>query len=673
MLRCPCVLLPSLMSWMRHITCNRLENTRSTPTCRCELTNVSMTDATCLPPDVTGLYLSACLTPAAADALSANLSMRLSVAAFAVAGGIVYAEEAGLAYLSTSVRVGEETFSMAGVLPMHVIMHEEPQARGYVRLRVQPTSDGGNGGAAPLLLQPGAWLRGIADTCLEVREEVPTRGLGRATRLGPLKVAQLFEALLVDPPAASGSGQAIAQASQMHGIDTVAEGYALGTVAATLVHVAFASHMVALQPLVTACAARDAWVISTAAAQHAAVRRRAAALSHGQRRRHATLHPAGAGYIRSDTSEHHPLVRLSGESASAPASTTSSPSRSITPPTSASTRSGEQHCVSPGHPSASAVRLMTCISEPLSAVSADGEALRAVGEPPPGHGGVTRPRDIPAASAQRLPLVGSVPDNLRAPLEDAHISRSASYSALRPTGTQWWMQPLPRVRMLSGWEVSATTGPLWPASSFDSTGAHSLLHLHLRRIWYVPLLRSPAGGSGGCTGLPCGGRSGTAAMFNQATYAFAAAWQDGLGAEWSVLRVSWCRRHALCGVSCARLSAAPPILSPIWLARVPWRAWAVMMYRRSTAPTSSATVSIVGNVPCRQRRPSLELVRRSVRFGVLRPFDHTARMAPTALTAVCRPQPREAVRGPSCEDAGCDSVAAFLHGRLAAAVANGAP
>eukprot|EP00892_Ulva_mutabilis_P006510 jgi/Ulvmu1/4230/UM191_0003.1 len=429
----------------------------------CELTNVSMTDATCLPPDVSGLYLSASLTPASADALSANLSMRLSVAAFAAAGGVVYAEGAGLAYLSTSVRTGEETLSMAGVLPMHVIMHEQPQARGYVRLRVQPPAE-----ERPPLLQPGEWLRGIADTCLEVREEVPTRGLGRATRLGPLKVAQLFEALLVDPPAAGGSGPAIAQASQMHGIDTVQEGYAHGTVAATLVHVAFASRMAALQPLVAACAACDAWAIATAAAQHAAARRRSAALmhTHTQRRQPGMVHSGSVGSMLARSAEHHPLVRISGESASV--STTSSPPRSITPPTSTSTRSGEQNCVSPHYASATGATLAACMSEPLRAVSTDGSVLRAAGDP---QASATRPRDIPtAARTQRLPLVGSVPENLWPPREGPRVSRSASYSALRPTGTQWWMQPLPRVRMLSGWELSATSAPLWPASSLDSNG-----------------------------------------------------------------------------------------------------------------------------------------------------------------------------------------------------------
>ena len=71
-----------------------------------------------------------------------NVSMRMSVAAFAAAGGVIYGEEAGLAYLASSVRFGADTFGMAGVFPMHVIMHEEQQAHGYVRLRVQqPAND----------------------------------------------------------------------------------------------------------------------------------------------------------------------------------------------------------------------------------------------------------------------------------------------------------------------------------------------------------------------------------------------------------------------------------------------------------------------------------------------------------------------------------------------------
>ena len=93
-----------------------------------------MVSATCLPPDISCLYISATLTPESAHSLSANVSMRMSVAAFAAAGGVIYAEEAGLAYLASSVRFEGETYGMAGVLPMHVIMHEEKQAHSYVCL-----------------------------------------------------------------------------------------------------------------------------------------------------------------------------------------------------------------------------------------------------------------------------------------------------------------------------------------------------------------------------------------------------------------------------------------------------------------------------------------------------------------------------------------------------------
>lgn len=448
-----------------------------------------MTDATCLPPDVTGLFLSACLTPDSADALASNLSMRLSVAAFASAGGVIYAEGAGLAYLSSSVRVGEESFSMAGVLPMHVIMHEEAQVRGYVRLRVQEPEAG-----CVALMEPGAWLRGVADSYLEVREEVASRGLGQALRINQLKVAQLFEALLVDLPAGGcsregsggGAGPAIAQASQMHGIDTVQEGFTRGAVAATLVHVAFASHMAAVQPLVAACAARDAGAITAAATAHAAARRRCAVLTQTQRRSRASLAQSRSeGCVRA---AEHPLVRLSGESTS----TASSPPRSMTPTTSSSTPSAESLSATSVSHVPAAASLAASITPPLAplrTLSAEVSVARLPSDPLPGVSGA---RDIPSgpAARHRLPLVGSVPENLWQPREATEVSRSASYSALRPAGRQWWMQPLPRVRMLSGWELSAGAGPLWPANSVDSSGAPSLRLLHIVRDEHVCRLPS---------------------------------------------------------------------------------------------------------------------------------------------------------------------------------------
>lgn len=43
-------------------------------------------------------------------------------------------------YLCRSIRWGERTCAMVGVLPADVRMHEKPQGRGYVRLRETPAA-----------------------------------------------------------------------------------------------------------------------------------------------------------------------------------------------------------------------------------------------------------------------------------------------------------------------------------------------------------------------------------------------------------------------------------------------------------------------------------------------------------------------------------------------------
>ncbi|HUX67600.1 MAG TPA: cobyrinate a,c-diamide synthase [Terriglobales bacterium] len=80
-----------------------------------------------LPARVSGLYFGGGYPELHAAALSANAPMRQAVAAFAAAGGFIYAECGGLMYLARSL----DGAPMAGVLPTAVAMQPRLQAIGY--------------------------------------------------------------------------------------------------------------------------------------------------------------------------------------------------------------------------------------------------------------------------------------------------------------------------------------------------------------------------------------------------------------------------------------------------------------------------------------------------------------------------------------------------------------
>jgi cobyrinic acid a,c-diamide synthase len=91
------------------------------------------------------------------------------VAAFAAAGGAIYAECGGLMYLCSHLRWGQERRAMAGVLDAEVEMRERPQGRGLVRLRETqafpwpaPAVEGEGAGAGGVSGDPGARPREVA-------------------------------------------------------------------------------------------------------------------------------------------------------------------------------------------------------------------------------------------------------------------------------------------------------------------------------------------------------------------------------------------------------------------------------------------------------------------------------------------------------------------------------
>ena len=86
-------------------------------------------------PNIDGLFIGGGFPEMRMVELKANCSMMESVKN-AVEGGLpTYAECGGLMYLARSISWQGEYQKMAGVIPGDIVMHSEPQGRGYVRLR----------------------------------------------------------------------------------------------------------------------------------------------------------------------------------------------------------------------------------------------------------------------------------------------------------------------------------------------------------------------------------------------------------------------------------------------------------------------------------------------------------------------------------------------------------
>jgi cobyrinic acid a,c-diamide synthase len=98
------------------------------------LVNINMTKDAGLP-NIDGLFIGGGFPETRMVELTANSSMMDSVRN-AVEGGLpTYAECGGLMYLARSITWEGKTQNMTGVIPGDIIMHSEPQGRGYVRLR----------------------------------------------------------------------------------------------------------------------------------------------------------------------------------------------------------------------------------------------------------------------------------------------------------------------------------------------------------------------------------------------------------------------------------------------------------------------------------------------------------------------------------------------------------
>jgi len=86
-------------------------------------------------PPIDGLWLGGGFPEARMRELEANVTMRAAIRRFIEDGGPAYAECGGLMYLARNLTWKGEQCKMVGVLPADVVMREQPQGRGYVRLR----------------------------------------------------------------------------------------------------------------------------------------------------------------------------------------------------------------------------------------------------------------------------------------------------------------------------------------------------------------------------------------------------------------------------------------------------------------------------------------------------------------------------------------------------------
>lgn len=128
------------------------DNLRRLESLGAELVQFSPVHDARLPDDIDGLYIGGGYPEVHAEALARNTSMRADVAAFAGAGGPIYAECGGLMYLCGGIRtVDGAHHAMVGLIPGHAEMHDRLQALGYVEVETQD---------ATVLGAPGLRFRG---------------------------------------------------------------------------------------------------------------------------------------------------------------------------------------------------------------------------------------------------------------------------------------------------------------------------------------------------------------------------------------------------------------------------------------------------------------------------------------------------------------------------------
>ncbi len=85
-------------------------------------------------PDADGLFIGGGFPETQAPQLEANASLRADIAQKIRLGLPAYAECGGMMYLARSIRWGNASYEMAGVIPADAVMHARPQGRGLAVL-----------------------------------------------------------------------------------------------------------------------------------------------------------------------------------------------------------------------------------------------------------------------------------------------------------------------------------------------------------------------------------------------------------------------------------------------------------------------------------------------------------------------------------------------------------
>jgi cobyrinic acid a,c-diamide synthase len=170
-------------------------------------------------PAVDGLYLGGGYPEIHAAALSENRTMRGAIAAFAAAGGPIYAECGGLMYLAAAIRTLDGArHEMVGLVPGEAVMSPRLEALGYVEVETQ---------AGSILGPAGLRFR------------------GHQFRYSSLRLEE----------AAAPAIETIYRVRRRRGGEVTAEGYRRGSLLASYVHAHWASNPAVAEGLVDACAA----------------------------------------------------------------------------------------------------------------------------------------------------------------------------------------------------------------------------------------------------------------------------------------------------------------------------------------------------------------------------------------------------------------------------------
>lgn len=87
-------------------------------------------------PNIDGLFIGGGFPETQMALLEKNTAMRKAVKHAIDSGLPCYAECGGLMYLSKSITWGDTTCNMSGVINGDITLHEKPQGRGYIRVKV---------------------------------------------------------------------------------------------------------------------------------------------------------------------------------------------------------------------------------------------------------------------------------------------------------------------------------------------------------------------------------------------------------------------------------------------------------------------------------------------------------------------------------------------------------